>query len=205
MDTNMNNIEKMWQEQATNQTAIEPEYLNPRETHSIVDAVRKNMRMEFYLFLFTPLLYMIPILMKNRSGLSNAILVVTFVVFFLVAIYYLSRFYQFYKSSGNMLFNTKENLTWFYYELRFNMELYRSFVYHGLSIGFFAGFIWGIIEPHISQHTVIDKLDLLLYGIFTVVMLVITVGFTQFWLNLFYGKHLKQVKQKLDELNVNVE
>ena len=205
MDTNMNNIEKMWQEQATNQTAIEPEYLNPRETHSIVDAVRKNMRMEFYFFLFTPLLYMIPILMKNRSGLSNAILVVTFVVFFLVAIYYLSRFYQFYKSSGNMLFNTKENLTWFYYELRFNMELYRSFVYHGLSIGFFAGFIWGIIEPHISQHTVIDKLDLLLYGIFTVVMLVITVGFTQFWLNLFYGKHLKQVKQKLDELNVNVE
>jgi hypothetical protein len=205
MDTNMNNIEKMWQEQATNQTAIEPEYLNPRETHSIVDAVRKNMRMEFYFFLFTPLLYMVPILMKNRSGLSNAILVVTFVVFFLVAIYYLSRFYQFYKSSGNMLFNTKENLTWFYYELRFNMELYRSFVYHGLSIGFFAGFIWGIIEPHISQHTVIDKLDLLLYGIFTVVMLVITVGFTQFWLNLFYGKHLKQVKQKLDELNVNVE
>jgi hypothetical protein len=205
MDTNMNNIEKMWQEQATNQTAIEPEHLNPRETHSIVDAVRKNMRMEFYLFLFSPLLYMVPILMKNRSGLSNAILVVTFVVFFLVAIYYLSRFYQFYKSSGNMLFNTKENLTWFYYELRFNMELYRSFVYHGLSIGFFAGFIWGIIEPHISQHTVIDKLDLLLYGIFTVVMLVITVGFTQFWLNLFYGKHLKQVKQKLDELNVNVE
>lgn len=205
MDTNMNNIEKMWQEQATNQTAIEPEHLNPRESHSIVDAVRKNMRMEFYYFLASPLLFAIPFFNKTRSSLSISILVITFLVLILVSIYYLSRFYKFYKSSGNMLFNTKENLTWFYYELRFNMELYRSYVYHGLSIGFFAGFIWGIIEPHISKNTVIDQLDLLLYGIFIVIFLFLTVWFTQFWLRVFYGKHLNRVKALLDELNVNVE
>lgn len=204
MDTNMNKLEQAWQHQ-DNGAEIDVRQLDVRETHSIIDAVRKNMRMEFYLFLATPLMFAIPFFLKTSTFLSSSILIITFLVLLLVSIYYLSRFYKFYKSSGNMLFNTKENLTWFYYELRFNMELYRSFVYHGLSIGFFAGFIWGIIEPHISKHTVIDQLDLLLYGIFIIILLFLTVWLTQFWLRVFYGKHLERVKALLDELNVNVE
>lgn len=205
MDTNMNNVEKLWQSQVTHETEIQVEHLNPRETHTLVDAVRKNMRMEFYCFLASPLLFVIPFILKTNSPLSTSILAITFIVLLLVSIYYLSRFYKFYKTSGHMLFNSKENLIWFYYELRFNMELYRSFVYHGLSIGFFAGFIWGIIEPHISNKTEIDQLDLVLYVIFIVMLLLLTVWFTQFWLRLFYGKYLNRVKALLDELNVNVE
>lgn len=205
MDTNITNFEKMWHEQTTDATEIQMQHLNPRTTHTIVDAVRKNMRMEFYYFLGTPLLFLAAFYIKTNSPLSMAILIITFIVLLLVSIYYLTRFYRFYKKSGNMLFNTKESLTWFYYELRFNMELYRSFVYHGMSIGFFAGFIWGIIEPHITQHKEIDLLDLGLYFIFIVVFLLITVWFTQYWLNIFYGKHLKRVKWLLDQLMVNVE
>lgn len=199
MDTNMNKLEQAWKQQDTGEE-IDVRQLDVRETHSIIDAVRKNMRMEFYLFLVSPILFAIPFFMETRSSLSTSILVITLLVLLLVSMYYISRFYKFYTSSGKMLFNTKENLTWFYYELRFNMELYRSFVYHGLSIGFFAGFIGGIIEPHISKNTEIDQLDLLLYGIFIVLLLLFTVWITNFWLKHLYGKHLQRVKSLLDEL-----
>jgi hypothetical protein len=63
----------------------------------------------------------------------------------------------------------------------------------------------GIIEPHISQNTSIDYQDIAFYFALIIVLMLLAIWFTQFWLNLFYGKHLKQVKGILDELNVNVE
>ena len=199
MDTNMNKLEQAWQHQ-DNGAEIDVRQLDVRETHSIIDAVRKNMRMEFYLFITIPWLYLIPIFSRTRSELSNLILVITALVFVLVIGFYMLRFYTFYKKSGKMLFNTKDNLMWFYYELRHNMELYRSFTYHSISIGFFAGFLMAVVAPHIERGNEIDRLDLLLYGIFIVLLLLITVWITNFWLKHLYGKHLQRVKSLLDEL-----
>ena len=102
-----------------------------------------------------------------------------------------------------MTFDSRKNLLWFFYELKLNIELYKALTY----IMFFLGFSFGVLAGTVTknQNTISNFLDKKAAGITGIALLAGLILFSLFMAEFiprwYYGKHLKQVKSVLDQLD----
>ena len=120
-----------------------------------------------------------------------------------ISIYYLSKLFLFYKRLNKVALTTKDSLYETYYDIRLNMQLYKTFTF--ALAPFFMIYLAGYLLFRTPGSTEIlngnfgnEKLVLKVV-IFMITMLLIGV-LTEWWVSFYYGKYAKEIKKVIDEL-----
>lgn len=122
-----------------------------------------------------------------------------YAVFVMICIYYFLKFYFFYKRLNNVTLNSKDNLYTLYYDIRLNVEMYKSFSY---TLSPFAlVYVFMYLSNRLSLKVLHLNNVLTYVCLFTAVLSVIlTIVFTEYWVKKSYGHYAAQVKAVLNEL-----
>lgn len=198
-----NNIQSAWSND-NSENIVLPNNLEKLKSASMpIDKVRKNLRFELVIqtiamisFGFIPMGPRFPAPMIAPYYLIYAIMVA-------ISIYYLGKLLFFYNRLNKSTLNTKDSLYETYFDIRLNMELYKTFTFSLLPffVLFFVGYIYhkipkfaDLLSGQIQQNKLFVPLLILIFAI-------ILIGFvTEIWVQSFYGKYAKQIRKVLDEL-----
>lgn len=188
----LDNVKELWNnEQPGNLPVISLE--KQKELHSPLEKIRRNMRMEFWINIVS-LIILIPLFdaFSENRFLKGTLLF----VFLFILTYYTLKFYKSYKKL-NLSFDTYHQLLELKYELRLNVELYQS--YYVSSVPFFMGMLFLILEKK-EFFRYPDFLMSYMPFLFFFVLIVLLLGFGNWWLNHYYVKYIRQFNAILDEL-----
>lgn len=168
-----------------------------------LDKIKKNLKNEFYyqvisivLMGFAPLLHGFP----EKAMVPFYLL---YAIFTAVCIYYLVKLYIFYKRLSKTSLNTKDSLYETYFDIRINMELYKTF---GFALTpFMVLFMVGLIfyqSPDASRAFSGEISNPVLIAILCVVAFsILFMGLAlEWWVRYFYGKYAQEIRKILDEL-----
>lgn len=198
-----NEIQNAWNEENTENVFVTADVMKIQSANTPLDKIRKNLKMDFFyqivsivLFGFFPLLYSFP-------PQLTVFFYLLYSLFVAVSIYYLVKLYFFYKRINVITLKTKDSLYETYFDIRLNMELYKTF---GFALTpFFILFSIGYLYFDFSATSVFVLVDYTisqLLGMFSIVvfsMLFMAVA-VEWWVYYFYGKHAREIRAVLDEL-----
>jgi len=200
-----NDIQSAWNNDKPENVVVPTKLEKLQSANMPLDKIRKNLKNEFvYQFLSILFLGLIPVLYKF-SPLMTTSFYGLFVLFLVICAYFLMKLYWLYKRLNTADTTTKDNLYETYYEIRLNMELYKSFTY---SLVPFALIFVTMIFLNDHTHDVMDFIlhkksaNLIIGGLFAgfISMMITVAFFTEWWINHFYGKYAKEIRKVLDEL-----
>jgi hypothetical protein len=203
MDMNFNEFQDAWKNDEGNQEALSFRYETVKKANQPIDSIRRNMKNELYyqlggilIIALLPLFYKIP-------GMGLITYYALFTLLLIISFYYFSRFYQLFKKMHNYNLNVKDNLYELYYETRLHIEMYKSFSFLLLP---FIIFITGIIiyaerlQKINSGLEGWDGSEVVFFLTYAIIITLIMVLVTNWWVNRFYGKYAKRIRKILDEL-----
>jgi hypothetical protein len=196
-----NDIQSAWKNEKT-ENVILPTHLDKINSANMpLEKIKKNLRNEFFyqiiaviLIGLVPFIYSIP---------ANAIgsFYLFFSIFVAVCIYYLVKLYLFYKRLNKTTLNTKDSLYETYFDIRLNMELYKTFGF--ALIPFVILFLFGLMNYKNPDFFTKDlnstSFLVTTFSIVTSSILFMGVAL-EWWVNYFYGKYAKEIRKVLDEL-----
>jgi hypothetical protein len=200
-----NDIQSAWNNDKSENIVLPTNLEKLQSTKMPLDKIRKNLKNEFvYQVIAILFLGFIPILYKFPSMVTTAFYGL-YALFLVICAYFLAKLFLFYKRLNAANTNTKDNLYDTYFDIRLNMELYKSFTYSIMPFALaFAMMI--ILKDHSQEITdvILNKKsgDFILGGLFGMfVGVMISAAFiTEWWVNHFYGKYAKEIRKVLDEL-----
>lgn len=174
-----------------------------KSANTPLDKIRKNLKKEFIFqlvaiafFGFAPLLYDFP----QKTVMPFYLLYSFFVA---VSIYYLVKLFLFYKRLHAVTLTTKDSLYETYFDVRLNMELYKTF---GFALTpFLVLFLVGVFYFQYSERAgfqlsaISNSMWLTLFAIVAASILFMGLAL-EWWVRHFYGKYAKEIKIVLDEL-----
>ena len=190
----------MWNDDKA-ENAVLPDNLEKiRAANTPLDKIRKNLKNEFIyqiisiIFIgFAPVIYDFPAKAVGPFYLL-------FSMFTAVCIYYLIRLFIFYKRLNNITLRTKDSLYETYFDIRLNMELYKTF---GFALTpFLVLFTIGTAYYIMPAMQIGELSNSVLIGLLIVVAIsILIMGLVlEWWVHYFYGKYAKEIRKVLDEL-----
>jgi hypothetical protein len=200
-----NDIQSAWNNDKSDNVMLPTNLEKVQSANMPLDKIRKNLKNEFiYQIISIVFLGFIPVIFKF-SPLMQTGFYGLYVLFLMICIYFLVKFYFFYKRLNTVNMTTKDSLYETYYDIRLNMELYKSFCYS--LVPFVIVFLGMIYVNNYNLEQFADLLDKkpgdffvgFLLGVF--VGATVSIAFvTEWWVNYFYGKYAKEIRKVLDEL-----
>jgi len=198
-----NDIQNAWNNEETNNVVLPSNLEKIQEANTPLDKIRKNLKKEFIyqifsiIFLgFIPMFYDFPPKMTTLYYLL-------FSLFVAVCIYYLAKFYFFYKRLSSITLKTKDNLYETYFDIRLNMELYKTFGFAltPFLILYLIGFLYLKFSdtPGFLSNDFTNFQLGALFSIVVFTMLFMGIAL-EWWVYKFYGKFAKEIKKVIDEL-----
>lgn len=198
-----NDIQNAWNNDKNENVTIPTNLEKLQAANTPLDKIRKNLKNEFIyqiisiiVLAFVPLLY----------GFSKSITILYFTLFSIfvaICVYYLLKLYFFYKRINNVMLNTKDSLYETYFDIRLNMEIYKTF---GFALTpFLVLFVVGLMYFEISktQEIVLNNLQnshlIILFVLIAFCILFMGIAL-EWWVKYFYGKYAKEIKKVLEEL-----
>lgn len=176
--------------------------LKLKASHSFIDLIKKHIRLEFYISLtiIISLGIIMYFLKMNANQLSVCTTALSLLI--IISVFYYRRFYKFYKNSATLSFNTRDNLMWFYYEMKLNVEMYRSYCTLTFFMILFALAQLDFDKPSyfsngvmfIRSQSLFVKIAIFLFWV------ILFIAGMEYWINQFYGKYIRKIKSILDEL-----
>jgi hypothetical protein len=200
-----NDIQSAWNNDKSDHVVLPTNLEKIQSTKTPVDKIRKNLKHEFYLQLLAVVLIgFFPKLLKFDISMIVGFYV-SYAVFVAISIYYFVKLYLFYKRLSSASVNTKDNLYEIYFDIKLNMELYKSFSYSLLPFvlifqGMYLFSRFSSLGEKIISAGVIDYLFLFIVLGGFVISVLLTGILTEYWVNYYYGKYAKQIRKVLDEL-----
>ncbi|WP_268848196.1 hypothetical protein [Flavobacterium aestivum] len=200
-----NDMQSAWNNDKAENVVIPTNLEKLQSAKTPLDKIRKNLKKEFvYQIISILFLGFIPVLYKFTPLVITAFYGL-FALFLVICAYFLAKLFLFYKRLNKANTNTKDNLYDTYFDIRLNMELYKSFTYSVMP--FALAFVTMIILKDYSQE-IIDVIlnkksgDFILGGLFAMFIGVMTSAafITEWWVNYFYGKYAKEIRKVIDEL-----
>jgi hypothetical protein len=198
-----NDIQNAWNNEK-GQNVVLPDNLEKiQSANTPLDKIKKNLKNEFIyqiisiVFMgFIPLIYSFPAKM-------TVLYYLLFSLFTAVCIYYLVKLYLFYKRLNTVTLKTKDNLYETYFDIRLNMELYKTFGFAltPFLILFLIGF--GYFEfSKIPGFFAKEFTNFQIAGISSIVVFaMLFMGISlELWVHRFYGKFAREIKDVIDEL-----
>ncbi|TDE45594.1 hypothetical protein E0I26_06510 [Flavobacterium rhamnosiphilum] len=196
-------IQSAWNNDTDSDIKVPTNLEKLKSANMPLEKIRKNLRFELInQFLALVFIGLIPLCSKFPANMITPYYFL-YAIMFAVSIYYLVKLFLFFKRLNTTVLNTKDNLYETYYDIRLNMELYKTFTF---ALGpFIMMYLTGYFlykNPDLmsmfSGDIIHSKLVPLLV---TLVFSILLVGFlTEIWVHYFYGKYAKQIRKVLDEL-----
>jgi len=197
---NFDEIKDSWDKEGTEAAVqIPPAMSALRKAKHPIDKLRARMKMEFFMQLIAVVL--MPFLWRISAD-ERPLFLCFYVLFVAISAYYLYYFYKFYNGMHNYNTDTRDGLLELYYQLRLNMERYKSFGFLLLPFLFvFLGFVelGNTKTGPLNVFILLNKhpyLFVSLLGLMAVFYIFIIVA----WVKSFYGNYALQIKDVLDEL-----
>ena len=204
---NFDHLKEAWNDESGSDFKVPQKIENLKVAQQPVDRIKKNMKHELFAqFIGIALIGIFPVTFK----IAYELLVLYYALYALMLIicaYYLVKFYIFFKEMNHSTLSSKENLYELYYEIRLKIETYKSFSYilMPFSILFCAILIFGQDTQNFLNKlgTITNANMIAFFVLFSAIVILITV-MTNWWVNYYYGKYVKQIKNVLDELKDEV-
>lgn len=198
-----NDIQNAWNNEKGENVVLPNNLEKIQSANTPLDKIKKNLKNEFiYQILSIVFIGFIP-MGYDFSTKGVALYYLLFSIFVAVCIYYLVKLYLFYKRLNTVTLKTKDNLYETYFDIRLNMELYKTF---GFALTpFLILYLFGFFYYKFSEipgffATEITNFQLIIvFSIVVFVMLFMGVSL-EWWVHRFYGKFAREIKDVIDEL-----
>jgi hypothetical protein len=198
-----NDIQNAWKNEQTENVVLPNNLEKIQSANTPLDKIKYNLKNEFiYQIISIVLMGFIPLLFDfPQKGV--VLFYLLYSLFTAVSIYYLVKLYFFYKRLGAIELKTKDSLYETYFDIRLNMELYKTFGFAltPFLILFLIGFFYFQLSK-IPGFFASDITNYQLAGLVSVVVFsMLFMGIAlEWWVHKFYGKYAKEIKKVIDEL-----
>ncbi|WP_343670743.1 hypothetical protein [Chitinophaga sp.] len=196
---NFDNIQAAWNQERNDNIQLPTVLSDLKGKKSPVKKIRTAMRAELIVQLIGLIVVgFFPQILNLHSNFLLAFYM-TYGFMIIISIYYFIRFYFFYNRLFNYTLNSKESLYTLYYDIKVNIEMYRSFNYALIPI--MVIMISLFVVAKIPLASLMDQSHLLTLGVIILAISTLLVyGFMEFGIKLGYGKYLKEIGSILDQL-----
>jgi len=197
-----NDIQSAWNNEKTENVVV-PNHLEILQSaNTPLDMIKKNLKNEFvYQIISIVLLGFVPFIHRLPEK-AFAPFYLLFTIFVAVCVYYLVKLYIFYKRLNKTALSTKDSLYETYFDIRLNMELYKTFGFAltPFVVLFMLGFTYLEFSKKTDFSTGLNNTHLTV--LFVVVgVTILIMGFAlEWWVHHFYGKYAKEIRKVIDEL-----
>ena len=195
-----NDIQSAWNNENTKNVVVPTQLEKVQQANTPLDKIRKNLKNELIYQIvaivvigLAPFLYGFP-----EQAITPFYLL--FSLFVAVCAYYLTKLFVFYKRLNKTALNTKDNLYETYFDIRLNMELYKTFTFAltPFVILFLVGVLYFTLPNGATFFTdSTNSITLFLSVLFSMLFMGIAL---EWWVHFFYGKYAKEIRTVLDEL-----
>lgn len=195
-----NDIQSAWNNDKSNNVALPSNLEKLQSANLPLDKIRKNLKKEFILQIISIVLVGFVPLKYDFPEVAIAPFYLLYSIFVAVSIYYLVKLFLFYKRLNNTTLNTKDSLYETYFDIRLNMELYKTF---GFALTpFLILFLIGTMYFQLPKGSDLFTSNTNLMVLFGVVIFVILfMGLSlEWWVHHFYGKYAKELRNVLNKL-----
>ena len=198
-----NDIQSAW-DNDNNENVVLPINLEKiQSANTPLDKIKKNLKKELIyqslaviLSGFAPTIFDFPVKWFAPFYLLYS-------MYFAVCVYFLVKLFLFYKRLNNITLRTKDSLYETYFDVRLNMELYKTFTFAltPFVVLFLVGFTFYVASTTPGMK-ISDLSNTLMIAIFVVIsVLILFMGLmAEWWVHFFYGKYAKEIRKVLDEL-----
>lgn len=198
-----NDIQNAWNNEKTDNVVVPDNLEKIQSANTPLDQIRKNLKNEFiYQVISIVLIGLVPLLYRFPSK-GLILFYLLFSLFVAVCIYYFIKFYFFYKRLNAIALKTKDSLYETYFDIRLNMELYKTFGFAltPFLILFLIGFFYFELSkiPGFFANEFTNYQLGALFSIVVFCMLFMGIAL-EWWVRKFYGKYAKEIKKVIDEL-----
>lgn len=170
-----------------------------------LDKVRGNLRNEF---VYQAAAIVFVAFLPQIHSFNPALYVwyyVTYAIFTAISVYYLVKLFRFYKRLQRTEINTKDSLYETYYEIRLNIEIYKTFSF---SLMPFVLIFLLMFIVSVNKSAVLEMIQT---GLFPQTLVIqFAVGFiismlamalaTEWWVRHFYGRYAAEIKKLINQL-----
>lgn len=199
---NLDELQKAWGKEGSDSEPLNLVLEKLKKAHQPLDRIRSNMRKELiYQSIAILIMGFWPIYFKFNQQFSIAYYSI-YALLIMVSVYYFLRFYRFFKESHQYTGNSKDNLYELYYEIRLNMEAYKSFSFLLVPFAMIAALLI-VFNRRLLKYPdkqLMEASDWIVIPVVLVLMTVFIIWATNWWVEKYYGKHAKQIRNLLDEL-----
>ncbi len=202
---NFDNLQSAWDNDKNTNVEVPKNLDKLKSANMPLEKIKRNLRIEFVLHIiaiaFLGLLPALNFIDVQYSMLFYAL----FSGLMATCIYYFFKFFKFYKRLVSMNLNTKDNLYETYFDIKLNMEIYKTFNFVILPLALGLIFLEFISLTKIPlqniDHGLTSKPYFMIILAFGIVSQLLIIGLlTEWWVHFFYGKYAKQIKKVIDEL-----
>ncbi|GGF27010.1 hypothetical protein [Flavobacterium limi] len=198
-----NDIQNAWNNEKAQNVVLPGNLEKINAANTPLDKIRKNLKNELIMQSVTVLLIGFTPYVYHFAEKWILPFYLMFSIFVAVCVYYLVKLYVFYKRLNKITLKTKDSLYETYFDIRLNMELYKTFGFAltPFIVLFLVGFLYHDFSKT-SGFQITDFSSTQLISVFiSVIFSILFMGLSlEWWVQYFYGKHAKEIKKVIDEL-----
>lgn len=195
-----NDLQSAWNNDKPENVIVPTNFEKLQSANLPLDKIRKNLKKEFiYQILSIVCIGFVPFIYKFPQN-AFAPFYLLFSIFVAICVYYLIKLFFFYKRLNKTTLNTKDSLYETYFDIRLNMELYKTF---GFALTpFVILFLVGVLYFQLPKASDLFTSNSHLVSLFGVVIFaILSMGLSlEWWVHYFYGKYAKELRKVLDQL-----
>ncbi|WP_431243382.1 hypothetical protein ACQ9BO_01540 [Flavobacterium sp. P21] len=199
-----NDIQNAWNNEKTENVVLPDNLEKINSASTPLGKIRRNLRNDLIMQTIATVLIGLTPYLYGFSEKWIAPFYLLYSIFFAVCIYYLTKLYFFYKRLNNITLKTKDSLYETYFDIRLNMELYKTFGFAltPFLVLFLLGFLYDKFSMKPGGFQVESFSNGQLISVFVIVAFcILFMGFSLEWtVKSFYGKYAKEIKKVIDEL-----
>jgi len=196
-------IQSAWDNDNPNNVKLPTQLEKLQTAHTPLDKIRKNLKNEFFYQIIAIVFCGFAPFMHGFPASAVVPYYLLFSLFTAVSIYYLAKLFFFYKRLNKTTLNTKDSLYETYFDIRLNMELYKTFGFAltPFVVLFLVGFVFYKNPDAVMVMSGEFKSSVLFGLFFAVVFAILFMGLAlEWWVHFFYGKYAKEIRKVIDEL-----
>ena len=195
-----NDIQSAWNSENTKNVVVPTQLEKVQKANTPLDKIKKNLKNELIYQIVAIVVIGLAPFLYGFPEQAIAPFYLLFSLFVAVCAYYLTKLFVFYKRLNKTALNTKDNLYETYFDIRLNMELYKTFTFAltPFVILFLVGVLYFTLPNGATFFTdSTNSITLFLSVLFSMLFMGIAL---EWWVHFFYGKYAKEIRTVLDEL-----
>ena len=195
-----NDIQSAWNNENTKNVVVPTQLEKVQQANTPLDKIRKNLKNEFIYQIVSIVVVGFAPYLNGFPEQAITPFYLLFSLFVAVSAYYLIKLFVFYKRLNKTALNTKDNLYETYFDIRLNMELYKTFGF--ALMPFMILFLVGVLYFKLPNAATLftdstNSIALFVSVLFSMLFMGVAL---EWWVHFFYGKYAKEIRTVLDEL-----